>query len=109
MSFSGKKVFITTADTRIGRVLGKTFADAGCSVYGLRTCRNELDFAVESYFADYVVRVGGDEGRLAFLSFFFIFSFFPQFPLFLVHHYSTLQDCTLYVEVLPCPSPTGTI
>lgn len=57
MSFSGKKVFITSADTRIGRVLGRTFADAGCSVYGMRTCREELDFAAESYFADYVVRV----------------------------------------------------
>lgn len=57
MSFSGKKVFITSGDTRVGRVLGRTFRDAGCAVYGLRTCRDELDFAAESYFADYVVSV----------------------------------------------------
>jgi|AntAceMinimDraft_5_1070358.scaffolds.fasta_scaffold134325_1 hypothetical protein len=56
MFCNGKKVFITSADTRVGRVLGRALRDVGCAVYGLRTCREELEFAVETFLADYVVR-----------------------------------------------------
>ena len=55
-TFSGKKIFITDADCRVGRVVGKHFKASGCVVHGLRTCREDLDFADESWFADYVVR-----------------------------------------------------
>ena len=64
-TFSGKKIFITDADCRVGRVVGKHFKASGCVVHGLRTCREDLDFADESWFADYVVRAWRREKHTA--------------------------------------------
>ena len=48
-----KKVFVLHADSRVGGVLGRAFRDAGCDVRGVRDGEAEVEFAHETYMADY--------------------------------------------------------
>ena len=50
-----KKVFVLHADSRVGGVLGRAFRDAGCDVRGVRDGEAEVEFAHETYMADYDV------------------------------------------------------
>ena len=59
-TLEGKRVFVAHVDSRVGGVLGRAFRDAGCDVRGVRDGEKEVEFAKETYMADYDVSDGAE-------------------------------------------------
>ena len=64
-TLEGKRVFVAHVDSRVGGVLGRAFRDAGCDVRGVRDGEKEVEFAKETYMADYDVSDGAEACTIA--------------------------------------------